>query len=326
MPKLGTMTKDDIKGVWGDERAFCKWLANDGLPVLNSVLMLSLEDAEEQVTVGRYAADIVCTDMSDYDRPAKAVIEVQRGVSDHDHLGKVLAYAAGLDDADPELKHVLRHIVWIAEEFTDEHSRALEWMNGYFGPSVYFFGIVAQVKRIDDSDPAIEFVATSMPHNWTRTGGIIVDPGPLPPLPQEHLDFWTQFVEGFPSHMSNLSTRKPGAFHFMDFAIGFGSNAHLSVNRIKTQGLIRLRIVLGNSSLSGWFGALNNQKDEIENDLQLLDGELEWRAKEGADASVIQVVSRADTSDRSDWPRQMQWMYEHLEKFDRVFRKRLPPN
>jgi len=139
MPKLGIMTKDDIKGVWGDERAFCKWLANDGLPMLNESLRLSLEDSDEQVIVGRYKADIVCTDVSDADRPTKAVIEVQLDTSNHDHLGKVLTYAAGLDDTDPELKHVVRHVVWIAEEFTDEHSRALEWMNGYFGPSVYFF-------------------------------------------------------------------------------------------------------------------------------------------------------------------------------------------
>ena len=321
MPKLGTMIKDDIKGVWGDERAFCKWLANDGLNNLNDVLNLSLEDAEEQVSVGRYAADIVCTDMSDSARPAKAVIEVQRGESDHDHLGKVLAYAAGIDDTDPELKHVLRHIVWIAEEFTDEHSRALEWMNGYFGPSVYFFGIVARVKRIDNSAPAIEFVATSMPHNWTRTGGIIVDPKPLPQLQQEHLDFWTKYVEGFPPHISNLTPKKPGKWHYMDFAIGFGNKAQLSVNRIARDGLIRVQLVLGISSQTGWYDALDSQRNAIEKELDM---ELEWDGNN--DKSIIQVVAKAHTSDRSDWPRQMQWMYEHLEKFDMVFRKRLPPS
>ena len=324
MPKLGTMTKDDIKGVWGDERAFCTWLAKDGLPQLNALLKLSLEDPKEQVPVGRYKADVVCTDSSDSDRPAVAVIEVQRDGSNHDHLGKVIAYAAGLDDSDPDLKHIVRHVIWVAEEFTDEHSRALEWLNGNFGARVYFYGIVARVERIDDSVPAIEFVATSMPNSWSRTGGIIVDPPPPPPLQQEHLDFWTQFVEGFPPHISNLTPKKPGKWHYMDFAIGFGNKALLSVNRIARDGLIRVQLVLGISSQTGWYDALNSQRDAIEKEL---DVELGWHPRDGnKDKSVIQVVSQADTSDRSDWPGQMQWMYEHLEKFDMVFRKRLPPN
>jgi len=187
-----------------------------------------------------------------------------------------------------------------------------------------FFGIVAQVKRIDDSDPVIEFVATSMPHNWTRTGGIIVKPRPLPPLPQEHLDFWTKYVEEFPRHMFNLTPKKPGKWHYMDFAIGFGTKAQLSVNRIARDGLIRVQLVLGNSSETGWYDALDSERIAIEEELDM---ELEWKPRDGNnDKSIVQVVSPADTSDRSDWPRQMQWMYEHLEKFDKVFRKRLPPN
>ena len=320
MPKLGTMTKDDIKGVWGDERAFCKWLANDGLPMLNESLGLSLEDADEQVIVGRYKADIVCTDMSYADRPTKAVIEVQLDTSNHGHLGQVLTYAAGLDDTDPELKHVVRHVVWIAEEFTDEHSQTLDWINTYFGQSVYVYGVVARVHTIDGSDPAIEFCVLSTPNRQTRPND---GDSPVTPLQQEHLDFWTQYVEGFPPHMSNLTPKKPGKWHYMDFAIGFGNKAQLSVNRIARDGLMRVQLVLGNSSETGWYLALDNQRNAIEKELNL---KLEWKPREGNnDKSIVQVVYKADTSDRSDWPRQMQWMYEHLEKFDTAFRKRLPP-
>ena len=289
--------------------------------MLNDSLGLSLEDAEEQVLVGRYKADIVCTDVSDADRATKAVIEVQLGTSNHSHLGQVLTYAAGLDDTDPELKHVVRHIVWIAEEFTDEHSQTLDWINAYFEQSVYVYGVVAGVRTIDGSDPAIEFCVLSTPNRQARPND---GTGTVTPLQQEHLDFWTKYVEGFPPHMFNLTPKKPGKWHYMDFAIGFGNRAQLSVNRIAKHRLIRVQLVLGISSQTGWFDALNSQKDAIEKEL---DVELEWHPRVGnKDKSVIQVVSQADTSDRSDWPGQMQWMYEHLEKFDMVFRKRLPPN
>lgn len=321
MPKLGTMTKVDIKAVWGDERAFCTWLANDGLSQLDDLLELSLEDVEEQVAVGRYIADIVCTDVSDADRPAKAVIEVQLGASDHGHLGQVLTYAAGLDDTDPEFKHALRHAIWVAEEFTGEHVQALDWINAYFGHSTYVYGIVANIRRIGDCDPAVELNAVSAPNRERRRRN---GDGEITVLQQEHLDFWTQYVEGFPLHMSNLSPKKPGKWHYMDFAIGFGTKAQLSVNRIARDGLIRVQLVLGNSSQTGWYDALNSQRSAIEKEM---DTKLEWKPRDGTkDKAVIQVVSQADTSDRSGWPNQMQWMYDHLERFDSVFRKRLPPN
>lgn len=124
--------------------------------------------------------------------------------------------------------------------------------------------------------------------------------------------------------MFNLTPKKPGKWHYMDFAIGFGTKAQLSVNRIARDGLIRVQLVLGNSSETGWYDALDSERIAIEEELDM---ELEWKPRDGNnDKSIVQVVSPADTSDRSDWPRQMQWMYEHLEKFDKVFRKRLPPN
>lgn len=328
MLNLGTMNKlniTDVKG-WSDERAFCAWLANDGLPTLNESLQLALVDAETEVLVGDFKADIVCADVSDTDRPGLAVIEVQLGESDHRHLGQVLTYAAGLDDTDSDVKHVVRHVIWIAEGFRDEHLQALDWINGYFGQKVYVFGLVANVKTIDKSLPAVDFGALSMPENWDRKKKDRKTVKRLTALQEEHLDFWTQYVAGFPSSMSDLTPKKPGSWLYMTFAIGCGNKAQLSVNRRKKEGLISVRLELGNTQETGWFHELYSQRDVIVEDLQPIDGELEWTPDDGNNKSVIQVYSPADTSDTADWPRQMQWMYEHLETFNRVFRKRLPPS
>jgi transcriptional accessory protein Tex/SPT6 len=71
-------------------------------------LNLELELDRKVVGVGPYKADIVATDASS---KLKVVIENQLEKADHDHLGKVLTYASGLEAGI---------LVWIAKKFTEE--------------------------------------------------------------------------------------------------------------------------------------------------------------------------------------------------------------
>ena len=68
--------------------------------------------------LGPTRADIVCRSIPD---EHQVVIENQLERTDHDHLGKLLTYAAGLSDVST--------VVWIAREFTEQHRAALDWLN-----------------------------------------------------------------------------------------------------------------------------------------------------------------------------------------------------
>jgi hypothetical protein len=68
--------------------------------------LLELELDRVEVAVGFYSADIVATDASSN---RKVVIENQLEKTNHDHLGKVLTYASGLE---------ARILIWIAKKFT----------------------------------------------------------------------------------------------------------------------------------------------------------------------------------------------------------------
>jgi hypothetical protein len=114
--KIGRLQRMAIRDVWAmEEFDLSPWLA-ENLDLLSDELDLRLELVEMEHRVGRYELDLLLR--SEDDRVV--IVENQFGRSDHDHLGKLLAYAAGTN-ADV--------VVWLAEDFTEEHLAALQWLN-----------------------------------------------------------------------------------------------------------------------------------------------------------------------------------------------------
>jgi hypothetical protein len=89
----------NVREYWAhEERDFTPWLAEDirtdDTSTLEDVLELGLDVIETERSVGRYNVDILAEVVEDN---RKVVIENQLEKSDHDHLGKMVAYAAGVD-------------------------------------------------------------------------------------------------------------------------------------------------------------------------------------------------------------------------------------
>lgn len=59
----------------------------------------------------------------------KVIIENQLEASNHDHLGKIITYASGLD---------ANVIVWIVKEAREEHRSAIEWLNNNTATNINF--------------------------------------------------------------------------------------------------------------------------------------------------------------------------------------------
>ena len=159
MQELATIERvKDIRSIWPNEADnFTPWLA-DNLSALGKALVLDLdlEDVVKEAPVGTFKLDIR-TRVVGSGRPV--VIENQLGSTDHSHLGQLLTYAAGFD---------ANVIVWIAEEFKDEHREALDLLNRRTDEESEFFGVVVEVWKIDDSRPAPHFRVVSAPNDWRK--------------------------------------------------------------------------------------------------------------------------------------------------------------
>ena len=157
MTNLGTLKSIPLRDVWKNEASeFTPWLS-DNIGALGEAGGLELEFERREAPVGDFSLDILATEVGTNRR---VVIENQFGATDHDHLGKLLTYAAGYD-ADV--------VIWITEALRDEHRQAMEWLNRRTGSETGFFGVVVQVLQIDDSRLAYQFEVVVRPSEWRKS-------------------------------------------------------------------------------------------------------------------------------------------------------------
>ena len=102
--QLGRMERVDLRVAWSTEdRDFTPWLARpENITLLGEALNIDLEIEAQEKEVGPFRADILCKDIVN---GHWVLIENQLERTDHNHLGQLLTYAAGLDAVT---------IIWIA--------------------------------------------------------------------------------------------------------------------------------------------------------------------------------------------------------------------
>ncbi len=156
MVNLGNIEQVDLRDVWQHEaQDFTPWLAGN-LDKLGEALGLDLELQTAEAAVGSFSLDVLAHDIGS-NRPV--IIENQLESTNHDHLGKLLTYAAGYD---------AYAVVWLTKEFRDEHRQALDWLNQRTDEDTQFFGVVVEAWKIDNSRPAPHFRPVAFPNDWKK--------------------------------------------------------------------------------------------------------------------------------------------------------------
>ena len=269
--KLGKIKEVDIRSIWPHEQYdFSSWLAQeDNMRELSEVLNLSLTDIETEQFVGNYRCDIICKD----ELTGKTVlIENQLEQTNHDHLGKIITYASGLDASV---------VIWIVASARDEHASAIEWMNKHTDESVSFFLIEVHAYTIGDSDPAPMFKIIEQPNDFAKTVKALAEKGELNDGQRHRLEFWTQLNEIIDQRGKPFNKHKATTDHWYTVAVG-SSKCHISIDLVNKEHRIRVGLWIPDDK--GLYDSLCLHRDEIE---KTFGKKLVWDRLEGKKASVI---------------------------------------
>lgn len=316
MSKVIRLEPAELREFWEHEDSdFTPWVASeDGLAWLGDQLGLNLVDGDRQVPAGPFKADILCRDESIRGQPVNVVIENYLKPLDHDHIGKLLTYAAELN---------AEILVWITPAIGAQHRKTVEWLNQHFD-SIRCFVVEVSLARIDptkiDSDtfvPSLNVV--SKPDDWedrpTRSSGRSTRP--ITDLETQHLEYWTKFEEDFGEYSTGLNMRKPMALGQMGFSIG-KAGITIQAARLKSTRSLRIGLELRGRSRDSYFRALFEDRATVEEEIGT---QLEWI--EGDPSCSIQLTVDKDPTDISDWDVQIEWMCENLRDFNKVFTPRI---
>lgn len=305
-PSLGRLEPVPLRTHWTDEaRDFTPWLAEGtNLSLLGETIGLDLELEGVEVRVGAFKADILAREVGSGEY---VLIENQLERTNHDHLGKLVTYASGLG---------ANAVIWISREITEEHRRAIDWLNEVTTDAVGFFALEIELWRIGESPPAAKFNLVSQPNEWaTAVSGGTSGREPTAASALQ-LEFWEEFVEfsrdrGFP-----MGLKKAHARSWYTIAIGrAGFVISLTLSTMKK----RLGCELYMRSSDPAFELLSMSRDDIEAEL----GELEWQSLPEKQAGRIVQYRQGDLDERTTWPEYFEWLRERAEAFHRVFSPRV---
>jgi len=305
----------DLRSVWKDEaRDFTPWLSQESnLELIGETLGYGadwLELVEMEAVVGTFNADLLCKDTASDDR--FVIIENQFGNTDHDHLGKLLTYAAG---------RKAKTVIWVAERVRDEHRAAIDMLNDATGDDFQFFALEIELWRIGDSQVAPRFNVIAKPNDWARRAASSRGnpTAALTDLKKTYVAYWTEFKSAL-SEQSTLRCQKPSPQQWMLIPIG-RSFFTLTVNINTREQWIRVQLELHGKDAAGFFQLLERDKVEITAQSPI---PLDWEdlpGKKGARISIKQTDT--DPTDRATWNRQHGWLINNLNTLYGLFHDRV---
>lgn len=308
---LGKLKKVDLRVIWEHEAlSFTKWLAKEeNLDLLSEELGITIKLLKTEANVGSFNVDILAEEEGS---GRKIIIENQLEITNHDHLGKLITYASGIDAGV---------IIWIFKDIREEHRRAIDWLNEHTDEDIDFFAVKMEAWQIGDSLPAPKFQIISNPNDWAKIVKTKTEETRLTDTKLYQLNLWNAFKKFATDHGLSLNLTKTFPQHWYSFSIGSSAcNLALTVNT-RTKELACELYIGDDKEL---FDFLNSQKSEIEKEMNL---KLEWmRLPDNKKASRIKAAKRFDVigdSDFSKYEDAFTWMQSTLEAFKKAFAKHL---
>ena len=251
----------------------------------------------------------------------------QLGQSDHDHLGKLLTYAAGVQATTA---------IWIATGFEHEHLSALAALNRKANNPFRYLGVKLELKPIDNSRCLPTFTLVVEPR--VRTQQRVKDySSPSHSETQQRTDdrppttdgnpaespYWSAFREFWSKNGSQLIPYERSGTNYFSFHIGNRKDFWFAAWRNHIETEIAAKLFMRSTDN---FDALKAQQVAIASEIREVDEHLEWDRKPSYSRQIPQVgfyKRGLPKGDRSDWQNQFEWLLVAFEELGRVFRARI---
>lgn len=308
--KLGTIKKMDLRDVWSSEASdFTPWLAKDeNIALLGEAIGLELEVESQEKNVGPFRADILARDLTSNHY---VLIENQLEQTNHNHLGQIMTYAAGLDAFS---------IIWIAKSFTEEHRAALDWLNRITEENINFFGIEIEVIQIGDSLPAPQFKVVAKPNDWSKSVRSSASTGELTDTKLKQQQYWTEFKEYVEKNGSPFKVQKPSPQHWTNIALG-RSNFYLSLTVNSQSHIICINLEIGGARAKEHFDKLRDLYEE--DSKEHISTDIEWLRLDDRKSCMVKLSKSFNFTDESSRDEQYAWFVEYVKKYISYFRPKV---
>ncbi len=302
--QFGEIKKLNPRDIWPKEaKDFTPWLANN-IGVLGKALGMELELKETEAAVGNFSLDLLAKDLGS---GHTVIIENQLGQTDHDHLGKLLTYAAGFNAST---------VVWVVEVVRDEHRQALEWLNQRTDEDTQFFGVVVEVFKIDDSKPAYSFKPVVSPSEWQKSKKRQIS-GNISAKGEAYRNYFQALIDELRKKYQFTNAKIGQPQNWYAFSSGVSGIPFSAVFAQGGKARTELYIDVGNGEKnSALFDWLYNQKEEIHFQLGK---ELEWERLDDKRASRIAVYRDGSIQSNEEELTEIKaWHIENLINFKKI--------
>jgi hypothetical protein len=301
--ELGVLRTVAARQKWINEaRDFTPWLAQN-IASLNSAVGIELEVENIEVQCGPYSADILAKDVG---TNKYVIIENQLEKTNHDHLGKAITYASVLDAST---------IIWIATNFTEEHKKALDWLNDHTVSEISFYGVQIELWQIDDSNPALKFNVISRPNAAVRQAAKLIASDELSDKRRFQLEFWNRFKDKLAATRRISSLQTPRGQYWYDISLG---KSYINLSNIcnTEQNTVGIRVYIGNKIAEDMLPYLESRKAEIELSIGT---SLQWNPNSENRDKIILLVHATDFNNDDKVNEAIEWLVVYTIKFKEVF-------
>ena len=303
---LGRIEEVRLRDIWPhEEYDFTPWLAGN-LDLLGDELGLKLELAHTEALVGSYHLDILAKETQD---GSYVAIENQIEETDHDHLGKLITYAAGRE---------AEYVIWVASSFRAEHLAAIDWLNQLAPEQVWFYGVEVRVIKIGNSDEAPEFRMVAGPKTHKTDS-------------QRNYEFFQPLMIrllliGFTERDQHQASSKDYQIFPSRVGVSGGENVEYGVSIGDINGTSKASVYFYlQSGNADWdrqvFNVLQTEQQPIDAEF---DGALEWDNGDTWGFSNVSIYRDGSIDSSEDELKEIrEWMRENLVKFREVFNPHL---